>query len=121
MICSYCKTETQNSNVCDFCRADLHAKRPQLNPNLDDTASDYTQPQLKELHTYDLMRLLSHIRKERSDMYKTMQTVRKAPDEAKIGNYDEVNEVGQQMYQELTTKKNIIEQILVDRMGYYPQ
>ncbi len=121
MICSYCKTETQNTETCDFCRADLDLKRPKINPNLDDSATDYTQPQLRELHTFDLMRLLSHIRAERSTTYKNMQTVRKAPETSKKGNYEEINEYGQELYRELTAKKNVIEQILVDRMGYYPQ
>ena len=121
MICSYCKTETKNPDVCDFCRADLHSERPQINLNLDETASDYTQPQLKELHTYDLMRLLGHIRDERSKAYQTMQIIRKAPDEARNGQYEGINEYGQQIYRELTARKNVIEQILVDRMGYYPE
>lgn len=121
MICSYCKTETQNSDVCDFCRADLNTKRPQLDPDLDESAVNYTQPQLRELHTYDLMRLLRHIRDERSKTYRTMQIVRKAPLEARRGEYEDINEYGQQFYRELTAKKNVIEQILVDRMGYYPE
>lgn len=121
MICTYCKTESQNPDVCDFCGADLHSKRPALDLNLDESATDYTQPQLKELHTYDLLRLLGHIRDERSKAYKTMQTVRKAPQEARDGQYEALNEYGQQFYRELTARKNIIEQILVDRMGYYPE
>ena len=54
-------------------------------------------------------------------MYKTMQIVRKAPQEAKNNEYDDVNQDGQRMYRELTAQKNVIEQILVDRMGYYPK
>ena len=56
-------------------------------------------------------------------MYKTMQVVRKAPQEAKksVNNYEELNESGQELYREVTARKNIVEQILIDRMGYYPK
>lgn len=121
MICSYCKTETQNQDTCDFCKADLNRNRPKLNPELDESEAEYSQPQLLELHTYDLMLLLRHIRAERTEMYKIMQNVRKAPDEAKSDDYDTLNEYGQENYRALTARKNVIEQILVDRMGYIPQ
>lgn len=121
MICSYCKTETESTDTCDSCGADLQSKRPKMDPYLDDSAVNYNQPQLRELHTYDLLRLLSHIRDERSKTYRTMQTVRKAPVGARSDGYEEINEYGQQAYRELTAKKNVIEQILVDRMGYYPE
>ena len=121
MICSYCKTETQNHETCDFCKADLTAPRPKIDPMLDDSKANYSQPELAKLHTYDLLLILRHIRAERSDMYRVMQVVRKAPEEAKKDNYDELNESGQKFYRELTAQKNVIEQILVDRMGYFPK
>src|SRR5699024_11976021 len=60
---------------------------------------------------------------QRSTAYKTMQSVRKAPNEVKTSrnDYDELNEYGQEFYREATARKNIIEQILIDRMGYYPK
>ena len=123
MICSYCKTETQNHETCDFCKADPTAERPKLDPMLDDSKANYSQPELIKLHTYDLLLILRHLRAERTSMYKTMQSVRKAPQEAKksINNYDELNKYGQEFYREVTARKNVIEQILVDRMGYYPK
>lgn len=71
------------------------------------------------MQTYDLILVLSHIRAERTNMYKTMQSVRKAPDEAKTNNYDELNEHEQQLYRELTAQKNVIEQVLIDRMDFF--
>lgn len=118
MICSYCQTETENTETCDFCKADLTAARPEVNPDLSELDVNRTQPELMRLHTFDLMRLLRHIRDERSKSYRIMQLVRKTPDEAKK---EELNEFGQQFYRDLTAKQNVIEQILVDRMGYYPQ
>src|SRR5699024_7883015 len=123
VLCSYCKIETQNPNICDFCMADLTAPRPQIDPMLDDSKANYSQPELTKLHTYDLLLILRHLRAERTSMYKTMQSVRKAPQEAKksVNNYEELNESGQELYREVTARKNIVEQILIDRMGYYPK
>lgn len=122
MICSYCKTETQNHETCDFCQADLSKKRPKINELLiPDISMNWEQPRLETLHTYDLLLVLRHIRAERTTYYRIMQAVRKAPQEAKNDNYEENNEYGQQLYRELTARKNIIEQILVDRMGYFPK
>lgn len=50
-----------------------------------------------------------------------MQSVKKAPDEAKTNDYDELNQYGQEFYREATARKNIIEQILIDCIGYYPK
>lgn len=123
MICSYCKTQTQNHETCDFCKADLTAERPKIDPMLDDSKANYSQPQLSKLHTYDLLLILRHLRAERTSMYKTMQVVRKAPQEAKKGvnNYEELSESGQELYREVTARKNVVEQILIDRMGYFPK
>src|SRR5699024_2501437 len=80
-------------------------------------------PKLSKYHTYDLLLLLCHLREKRSTAYKTMQSVRKAPNEEKTSrnDYDKLNEYGQELYREATARKNIIEQILIDRMGYYPK
>lgn len=120
MKCSYCRTEQEQKKICSFCGANLEQNRPQMKQDLSQEEAYQSQPILATYHTYDLMLFLSYIRAERSSMYKTMQNVRKAPAEAKKDNYDEINEYSQELYRELTARKNIIEQILVDRMGYKP-
>lgn len=120
MACTYCNLETINTQKCDFCKADLSISRPTINGQLDFVHADLSQPALKELHTYDLLLILNQLRTERTSTYKTMQLVRKAPDEVKNENYDDMKEQGIEQYREITARKNIIEQILVDRMGYYP-
>src|SRR5699024_6932254 len=82
-----------------------------------------TQPELSKYHTYDLLLLLSYLREQRSTAYKNMQSVRKAPNEVKTSrnDYDELNEYGQEYYREVTARKNIIKQILIDRMKNYPK
>lgn len=79
MICSYCKTETKDTDTktCDFCKADLTAPRPKLNPYLSELEAERTQPQLSKMHTYDLMLILTHIRAERTSMYKTCKASEK--------------------------------------------
>lgn len=122
MICSYCKTETTSNVTCDFCLADLTAARPEISHTFD-VSHPYTQPELLKMHTYDLLVILKRLRADRTDMYKTMQIIRKAPQEAQkaVEGYSELREDGIKMYQEITARKNVIEQILVDRMGYFPQ
>lgn len=122
MLCTYCKTESKNNKICDFCKADLTIKRPKINQFLmPEVVMDWSQPQLKTLHTYDLLLVLKHIRAERTNYYNIMQIIRKAPEEAKNDEYEENNEYSQELYRELTARKNIIEQILIDRTGYYPK
>lgn len=122
MICSYCKTESVNTVTCDFCHADLAAARPQISHSFDVT-NPYTQPELQKMHTVDLLLILRRLRADRSDMYKTMQIIRKAPQEAQesVEGYSELKADGINMYQEITARKNVIEQILIDRMGYFPK
>src|SRR5699024_9805953 len=97
-------------------------ERPKKKQTLSQEEAYQTQPELSKYHTYDLLLLLSYLREQRSTAYKTMQSVRKAPNEVKTSrnDYDELNEYGQEFYREATARKNIIEQILIDRMGYYP-
>lgn len=122
MICSYCKTENPKSEtICNFCEADLTSERPKMKPVLDDRAIHFNKPELEKLHTYDLLIVLRHIRAERTDYYRIMQTVRKAPEEAKNDNYEELNEYGQELYRDLTARQNVVQELLIDRMGYYPQ
>lgn len=122
MICSYCKTDSINTVTCDFCFADLTAVRPKINELLD-LSNHYSQPELQTMHTIDLLHVLKRIRADRGDMYKTMQLIRKAPQEAQkaVEGYSELKEDGIRMYQEITARKNVVEQILVDRMGYFPE
>src|SRR5699024_11760501 len=112
MICTYCQIEQEQKKICSFCEADLTQERPKKKQILSQEEAYQTLPELSNYHTYDLLLLLSHLREQRSISYKTMQSVRKAPDEAKTDNYEELNEYGQEFYREATARKNIIEQIL---------
>src|SRR5699024_10889246 len=121
MQCTYCKVKQENKKICSFCEADLTQERPKKKQTLSQEEAYQTQPELSKYHTYDLLLLLSHLREQRSTAYKTMQSVRIAQNEIKIrhNNYDELNEYRKEHNNQVTTIKNIIQQILIDRMGYY--
>ena len=121
MICSYCKTETNDQQACSRCKADLTKKRPVINNYLSEEESELTQPELSQFHTYDLLLILRHIRTKRTEWYKLMQTTRRSPNEARNVDYEDLKEFSVQEYRNFTYQKNIIEEILIDRMGYYPQ
>src|SRR5699024_3169729 len=128
-----CKVKQENKKICSFCEADLTQERPKKKQTLSQEEAYQTQPELSKYHTYDLLLLLSYLREQRSTAYKTMQSVRKAPNEVKKrrNEYDELNEYGQEFYSEDTARKYIKEQttpkkknikkILIDRMEYYPK
>lgn len=121
MNCYYCQTYQENTKICSFCEADLTKPRPQKKQILSQEEAYQTQPKLEKYHTYDLLLLLRDLRAERTNMYKVMQIVRKAPEEAKKDTYEEINQDGQALYREATARQRIIEEILIDRMGYYPK
>src|SRR5699024_5424457 len=106
-----------------FCEADLTQERPKKKQTLSQEEAYQTQPELSKYHTYDLLLLLSYLREQRSTAYKTMQSVRKAPNEVKTSrnDYDELNEYVHEFYGEATVKKNMIGWILIDGMGDYPK
>jgi len=119
MLCPYCQTEQKQEKICSFCKADLTQDRPKMKQTLSEEEAYQSQPVLTTYHTYDLMVLLQHIRKERSFYYHNMQIVRKAPFEANVP--EEINQEGQRIYREHTAQMRVIESILIDRMGYYPK
>src|SRR5699024_1547049 len=123
MQCTYCKVKQENKKICSFCEADLTKERHKKKQTLSIKDAYQTPPEITKYITYDLLLILSYLREQRSTAYKTMQSVRKAPNEVKTSrnDYDELNEFGQEFYREATARKNIIEQILIDRMGYYPK
>src|SRR5699024_10182604 len=97
-------------------------ERPKKKQTLSQEEAYQTQPELSKYHTYDLLLLLSYLREQRSTAYKTMQSVRKAPNEVKTSrnDYDELNEYGQEFYREATARKNIGEHLLVGGVRRVP-
>src|SRR5699024_11526277 len=97
--------------------ADLTHERPKKKQTFSQEEAYHTQPEISNYHTIDLLLLLSYLREQPSTAYKTMQSVRKAPNEVTTSrnDYDELNAYGQEFYREATARKNIIEQIIIER------
>src|SRR5699024_6894389 len=123
MQCTYCKVKQENKKICSFCEADLTQERPKKKQTLSQEEAYQTQPELSKYHTYDLLPLLSYLTEQCTTKYKTTQRATKAPNEVKTSRneYEELNEYVQESYRETTTRKNIIELILIDRTVYYPK
>ena len=118
-ICSYCQTEQEQKKVCSFCGADLNKTRPKIRQTLSEDEAYRPQPILETYHTLDLMILLRFLREQRTDNYKLMQTVRKAPEAAQIPT--DTIAFAEKQYREHTSRAKVIEQILIDRLGYKPK
>lgn len=120
MKCSYCQTDQpEQRRYCFICQADLEQHRPQIKPYVNEEEAYQPQPILATYHTYDLLVLLRFLRKQRTDNYKLMQTVRKAPEEANIPS--DIISYAETTYRDDTTYMRIIEGILIDRLGYKPR
>lgn len=119
MICTYCQTEQEQKKICSFCGTDLLKNRPKMKQNLSQEEAYQSQPILATYHTYDLMLLIQYLRAERSDAYKLMQMVRKAPEDVSVPS-DTIS-FAEQQYRENTAHMKVIEGILIDRLGYKPK
>lgn len=119
MICPYCQTEQKQKKICSFCQADLTKSRPEMKQTISEDEAYQPQPILATYHTYDLLILLQFLRKQRTDNYKLMQTVRKAPNEAQVPS-DTIS-FAEEQYRHDTAQMKVIEGILIDRLGYKPK
>src|SRR5699024_5464712 len=100
MQCTYCKVKQENKKICSFCEADLTKESPKKKQTLSQEEAYQTKHELLKYHTYDILFLLSYLRKQRSTAYKPMQSVRKEPNDVKTSCkvYEELNEQGQEFY-----------------------
>lgn len=119
MICTYCQTKQEQKKICSFCGSDLLQNRPQIKQDLSQNEAYQSQPLLATYHTYDLMLLIQYLRSERSDAYKLMQTVRKAPESVPVPS-DTIS-YAEEQYRRNTAYMKVIEGILIDRLGYKPK
>lgn len=119
MICSYCQTEQEQKKNCSFCGANLTKDRPKIKQYIGEDEAYQPQPVLATYHTYDLLIFLQFLRKQRTDNYKLMQGVRKAPGEANIR--EDTISFAQKQYRDDTAYMRVIEGILIDRLGYKPK
>ena len=75
--------------------------------------------ELLGLETIELLCLLRHARNHRSDVYKLRILTHKAEEQG--NNMAEINAASYSDYEEATRKVWVIENIIKDRIGYYPK
>lgn len=133
--CPYCSTEMKEEHqgyTCSFCnfydfdvttQAGQRSRIKQMKSII--TLDHAYQPiiNLFEYHTYDILLLLRLVRQERSKTYSLLTTFNKVmkeePEEAE--NFKESAEEQGANYDEITRRAWILENILIDRMGYFPE
>lgn len=125
--CAYCGSEV-NNNYCAFCEMVLTDRYILQNgERLSNDIAYYPDlqgifqntPELLQLETIELLCLLRHARNYRSEIYKLRLLGHQA--EAQGGNMDEIKAKSYSDYEESTRKVWVIENIIKDRIGYYPQ
>lgn len=119
MQCLYCKTENSADEICcTFCKADLTASRPKIKPFI--SFDGYkTYRELNTFHTYDLLKLLKDVRKQRSDAFNLLRMALKLSNEIEVPQ--EMKNVTEDDYKRFTAYMHLIEEILIDRIGYKPK
>jgi hypothetical protein len=119
-ICTYCKTENKESEIrCTFCEADLTFSRPKTKRFVELSDAYKPYPVLKSYHTFDLLQLLRVVRKSRTDAYNSLRITLKASNEMEVP--EELKNASEDEYKRSTAYMNLIEEILIDRIGYKPQ
>ncbi|PDZ43732.1 hypothetical protein [Bacillus wiedmannii] len=138
--CAYCGTEVKidtnsiGEETCTFCGAKMrssHSGLLQLCQN-EQRFEFYKMQQnvfleqvnesvevLKQLHTFDLYLLLKEVREARSQTFTGLRVLNKALDQDAQFK-DTADEVGND-YEYYTRKAWVIENILLERQGYFPE
>src|SRR5699024_11599700 len=75
--------------------------------------------ELLQLETIELLCLLHHARNHRSDVYNLRILTNKAKEEG--GDMKDIDVASYSEYEEATRKVWVFENIIKDRIGYYPQ
>jgi hypothetical protein len=135
ITCPYCSTEMVNEHQgysCSFCNfydfkvSTNNGQRSSIKQMKQIVTLDHVyQPILNlfEYHTYDILLLLRLVRQERSKTYSLLSTFNKVmkeePEEAE--SFKESAEEQGTIYDEITRRAWILENILIDRMGYFPE
>ncbi|WP_077324079.1 hypothetical protein [Virgibacillus siamensis] len=125
--CAYCGTQL-TSSYCDFCEMELSERYilrdgERLSNSIDFYPEQQgifkNTPELLQLETIELLCLLRHARNYRSVVYKLRILGHKA--EAEGGNMEEIQIQSYSDYEAATRKVWVLENIIKDRIGYYPQ
>ncbi len=121
MECKYCGTvNNTEATVCEICQAELVIERPLKQQTVVTLQDCYkTVPELRKMHTLDLLLLVSLIRAERTSIFNYMQMSKKAEEVTKVAatlNKNFFND-----YTAIKIRYSIVSNVLKDRLGYVPQ
>src|SRR5699024_7560497 len=132
LTCGFCASKI-NGNYCGFCDMELKEKHimkdgKRLNqakkflgyPN--STEIHRSTPELMELETIELLCLLREARSFRADCYKLRLLRHQAEEQTGINeDVQNIEESTFYEYEHATRKVWVIENIIKDRLGYFPQ
>lgn len=125
--CAYCGSEVQNK-YCDYCEMTLSDRYiledgKRLSHAIDQLPLEKdmfkSTKELLQVGTIELLCLLRYARQYRSDIYNLRLLTHKAGTENK--EIEEIQEKSFSDYEDATRKVWVIENILKDRIGYYPK
>ncbi|QVY63978.1 hypothetical protein [Cytobacillus gottheilii] len=151
ITCPYCATSLRIMDAgpfkdhaeCTFCQvllgpesehgmyAQNGARMPHIKQKPMITIADAEKPlyELKKLHTIDLILCLKEARLKRADLYNLVRTFNVAVDglksdsskDSEVQQYSQVADEQGKEYEYWTRKCWCIENLLIERLGYFPQ
>lgn len=129
--CAYCGSEVikvTDRFHCDFCdmilsNQDVAKDGQRKDHTIEHVPFEYdfykSTPELMQLKTLELLYLLKFARQTRSDIYNTRILGHKAGQEIEAAT--EILDTSFSEYEKATRKVWVIENIIKDRIGYYPK
>ena len=126
--CAYCGSKVEINKYCSFCCMQLSDRYilkdgKRLSSSIDHFPEKQgifkNTPELLELETIELLCLLRHAREYRAEVYKLRLLGHQAEEQG--GDMDEIKVQSYSDYEEATRKVWVIENIIKDRIGYYPK
>jgi hypothetical protein len=134
--CPYCASELRNDSnrvmyepfyICDFCQledvepVEQGKRRSQYTRKqfVELSDADLSTPHLMEFHTFDLLMLLKLLREERRAHFNYIRTFKMAGNETE--DFRDIERETGDEYERITRKVWVVENILIDRIGYIPQ
>ncbi|MEK5109797.1 hypothetical protein MHI57_24335 [Cytobacillus sp. FSL K6-0129] len=126
ITCVYCATEL-SSKYCPFCEMELKEYQISKNGNRMSNTIDSIPAEveifkdtktLMEKETIELLFLLRYARKHRSDVYNLRINVHRATNQG--NDMQEYDTSSYNDYEEATRKVWVIENIIKERIGYFP-
>lgn len=128
--CAYCGSELE-SKLCDYCQLELEGnyiledgKRIEsiIDHFPDQSGIFQNTKELLQLKTIELLCLLQHARKYRAETYKLRLLRHQAEKQQGMNEaVEQIEKTSYNEYENATRKVWVLENIIKDRIGYYPQ